>query len=74
MLAAIMGVGGGFIMVPAMIYLLGMPTSTVVGTSLFQIIFVTAIDHLPAGLSEPHRRCRAGAAAAGGRRHRRRFG
>ena len=42
LLAAIMGVGGGFIMVPAMIYLLGMPTSVVVGTSLFQIIFVTA--------------------------------
>ena len=41
-LAAIMGVGGGFIMVPAMIYILGMPTSVVVGTSLFQIIFVTA--------------------------------
>ena len=41
-LAAIMGVGGGFIMVPAMIYLLGMPTSVVVGTSLFQIIFETA--------------------------------
>ena len=39
-LAAIMGVGGGFIMVPAMIYLLGMPTKVVVGTSLFQIIFV----------------------------------
>ncbi len=41
-LAAIMGVGGGFLMVPAMIYLIGMPTSVVVGTSLFQIIFVTA--------------------------------
>ncbi len=41
-LVAIMGVGGGFIMVPAMIYLIGMPTSVVVGTSLFQIIFVTA--------------------------------
>ena len=41
-LAAIMGVGGGFIMVPAMIYLLGMPTAIVVGTSLFQIIFVTS--------------------------------
>ena len=41
-LAAIMGVGGGFIMVPAMIYLLGMPTAMVAGTSLFQIIFVTA--------------------------------
>ena len=42
MLSAIMGVGGGFILVPAMIYVLGMPTAVVVGTSLFQIIFVTA--------------------------------
>ena len=41
-LSALMGVGGGFIMVPAMIYLLGMPTTVVVGTSLFQIVFVTA--------------------------------
>jgi uncharacterized membrane protein YfcA len=41
-LAAIMGVGGGFIMVPAMIYLLRVPTNVVVGTSLFQIMFVTA--------------------------------
>lgn len=41
-LSAIMGVGGGFIMVPAMIYLLGMPTTVVIGTSLFQVIFVTA--------------------------------
>jgi len=41
-LSAIMGVGGGFIMVPAMIYLLEMPTMVVVGTSLLQIIFVTA--------------------------------
>jgi uncharacterized membrane protein YfcA len=41
-LAAVMGVGGGFVMVPAMIYLLEMPTSIVIGTSLFQIIFVTA--------------------------------
>ena len=37
-----MGVGGGFVMVPAMIYLLGMPTQVVIGTSLFQIIFITA--------------------------------
>jgi len=41
-LAAIMGVGGGFILVPAMIYLIGMPTTVVAGTSLFQIIFVSA--------------------------------
>jgi uncharacterized membrane protein YfcA len=40
-LSAIMGVGGGFIMVPAMIYLLGMAVNVVVGTSLFQILFVT---------------------------------
>ena len=36
-----MGVGGGFIMVPAMIYILRVPTNVVIGTSLFQIIFVT---------------------------------
>jgi len=41
-LVSIMGVGGGFVMVPAMIYLLGMPTSVVVGTSLFQIMFVAS--------------------------------
>ena len=41
-LSAIMGVGGGFVIVPAMIYLLRMPTNVVMGTSLFQIIIVTA--------------------------------
>ena len=41
-LSSIMGVGGGFILVPAMIYLLGMPTKVVIGTSLFQIILVSA--------------------------------
>jgi len=41
-LVAIMGVGGGFIMVPAMIYILGMPTAVVTGTSLFQIVVITA--------------------------------
>ncbi len=45
-LAAVMGVGGGFIMVPAMIYLLGMATTVVVGTSLFQIMFVTGATTL----------------------------
>lgn len=45
-LAAIMGAGGGFIMVPAMIYLLRVPTSVVIGTSLFQIVFVTAATTL----------------------------
>ena len=42
-LAAVMGVGGGFIMVPAMIYLLRVPTNIVVGTSLFQIAFLTGV-------------------------------
>jgi uncharacterized membrane protein YfcA len=43
LLTSLLGVGGGFIMVPAMIYLLHMPTNIVIGTSMFQIIFVTAI-------------------------------
>nr|WP_314428610.1 sulfite exporter TauE/SafE family protein [uncultured Brevundimonas sp.] len=42
-LSAIMGVGGGFILVPAMLYVLRMRASVVVGTSLFQIIITTAI-------------------------------
>ena len=41
-LVSMMGVGGGFFLIPAMIYILGMPTSVVIGTSLFQIIFITA--------------------------------
>ncbi len=41
-LSAILGVGGGFVLVPAMIYLLGMPTGVVTGTSNFQILFVAA--------------------------------
>jgi uncharacterized membrane protein YfcA len=46
LLTVLMGVGGGFILVPAMIYLLGMSTRVVVGTSLFQILFVTAATTL----------------------------
>jgi uncharacterized protein len=45
-LSAVMGVGGGFIMVPAMIYMLSIPTKVVVGTSLYQIIFLTAFTTL----------------------------
>jgi uncharacterized protein len=45
-LTVLLGVGGGFIMVPAMIYLLGMGTRVVVGTSLFQILFITAATTL----------------------------
>jgi hypothetical protein len=46
LLTVLLGVGGGFVVVPAMIYLLGMSTSVVVGTSLFQILFVTAATTL----------------------------
>jgi uncharacterized membrane protein YfcA len=42
LLSAVLGVGGGFILAPAMVYLLGVPTRVMVGTSLFQIIFLTA--------------------------------
>lgn len=41
-MVSLMGIGGGFFLLPAMIYILGMPTSVVIGTSLFQIIFITA--------------------------------
>jgi uncharacterized membrane protein YfcA len=41
MLSAILGIGGGFLVIPAMIYILGMPASVVPGTSLFQTIFIT---------------------------------
>jgi uncharacterized membrane protein YfcA len=46
LLTVLLGIGGGFIMVPAMIYLLGMSTQVVVGTSLLQILFVTAATTL----------------------------
>ena len=42
LLSGIMGIGGGFVLVPAMIYLMGMPTLMVIGTSAFQIVFVAA--------------------------------
>ena len=42
-LSAIMGVGGGFVLVPAMVYILRMPAGVVVGTSLFQIIITTSL-------------------------------
>jgi len=46
LLTVLLGIGGGFIMVPAMIYLLGMSAQVVVGTSLLQILFVTAVTTL----------------------------
>jgi uncharacterized membrane protein YfcA len=42
-LTILLGIGGGFILVPAMIYVIGMATGVVVGTSLFQTLFVTAV-------------------------------
>ena len=45
-LVALLGVGGGFIMIPAMVYILRMPMALTVGTSLFQIIFITALSTL----------------------------
>src|SRR5918999_96871 len=46
LLTVLLGIGGGFVMVPAMIYLLGMSAQVVVGTSLLQILFVTAVTTL----------------------------
>jgi uncharacterized protein len=43
LLSGVMGVGGGFLMVPILIYLLRVPTNVAIGTSLFQVIFVSAI-------------------------------
>ncbi len=42
-LASIMGIGGSFLIIPAMIYIIGMPVSLVAGTSLFQVIFIAAM-------------------------------
>ncbi len=51
-LTSLMGVGGGFIMVPVMIYFLKMPTKIVVGTSLFQLLFTTAaVSIMQAGVN-----------------------
>ena len=51
-LTSLMGVGGGFIMVPVMIYVLKMPTKIVVGTSLFQLLFTTAaVSVMQAGIN-----------------------
>ncbi len=50
-LTVLLGIGGGFILVPAMIYLLGVAARVVVGTSLFQILFVTAITTLTHALT-----------------------
>jgi uncharacterized protein len=52
-LASVMGVGGGFVMIPMMVYLLGMPTHVAVGTSLFQILFLCAgVTYLQAATNQ----------------------
>ncbi|HET7840535.1 MAG TPA: sulfite exporter TauE/SafE family protein, partial [Terriglobia bacterium] len=52
-LASVMGVGGGFIMLPMMVYLLGMPTHVAVGTSLFQILFLCAgVTYMQAAMNQ----------------------
>ena len=70
-LASIMGVGGGFIMVPALIYLLKVPTNVVVGTSLFQIIVHRRLHDDRPRHDQPDGRHRAGVPADGRRRGRR---
>ncbi|WP_298464369.1 sulfite exporter TauE/SafE family protein [uncultured Erythrobacter sp.] len=50
-LTMLMGVGGGFILVPAMLYLLGMSGNVVVGTSLYQILFVTMVTTMTHALT-----------------------
>ena len=64
LLTVLLGVGGGFVLVPAMIYLLGMSTRVVVGTSLFQILFVTAATTLVHAADHQGGGYRAGRAAA----------
>jgi uncharacterized membrane protein YfcA len=46
LMVSVLGIGGGFLVVPAMIYILGMPTSLVVGTSMFQILITTSLSAL----------------------------
>ena len=64
MLTVLLGIGGGFILVPAMIYLLGMPARIVIGTSLVMILAVSARDHHGPCADHPcgrHRACRPAA-------------
>ena len=70
-LAAIMGIGGGFILIPAMIYLLRMPTHVVVGTSLFQVLIVACSRRRAAIGGDANGGSRAGGVAHAGRRRRR---
>ena len=71
LLSAMLGVGGGFLIVPAMIYGLRMPTNVVMGTSLVQIIVITATTTILQSIEQPRRRRDAGAVPDRGRRDRR---
>ena len=68
LLSGVMGVGGGFVMVPILIYVLRVPTSLAIGTSLFQVIFVSAITTVLQAVWNHNGRYRAGADAHGWRR------
>ena len=69
-MAALLGVGGGFIMVPAMIYIIGMPTIAAIGTDLFQIVLTSANVTLQQAYGEPHRGPAAGPDSPGRLHHR----
>ncbi len=70
-IGAMMGIGGGFILVPIMIYLLRVPTSTVIGTSMVLTLVTMTVRHPAARGHQPSGRCRAGADPDGRRRDRR---
>ena len=53
-LTMLMGIGGGFVLVPAMLYILGMSANVVVGTSLFQILFVTMATTITTSAEAKH--------------------
>ena len=70
-IGAVMGIGGGFILVPIMIYLLRVPTSTVIGTSMVLTLVTMVFATMLHAAHQPSRRCRAGADPDGRRRDRR---
>ena len=70
-IGAIMGIGGGFILVPLMIYLLRVPTSTVIGTSMVLTLVTMIFATMLHAVNQSSGRRRAGADPDGRRRHRR---
>ena len=68
---AVMGIGGGFLLVPMLIYVLRVPTATVIGTSMVLTLVTMASATVHACGDQPSGRCGAGADPHGRRRHRR---